>query len=82
MFMSKVLKRYERIHLQEVNTYAAPILAGMQIIERLAGLRGALESEASGQLDLAPCADGSEYSSDIVGELPRSIFEDCVAVPS
>src|SRR5262245_34179715 len=41
-----------------------------------------LESEPSGQLNLTPRADRTEYSAYVVGESPGCIFEDGVSVPS
>jgi hypothetical protein len=40
----------------------------------------ALESEPSGQLNLAPRADCAEYSSGIIGEIPGCILENGVPI--
>jgi len=34
------------------------------------------------QFNLTPSADSTEYSADVAGQIPRSIFEDSVSVPS
>src|SRR5215469_1756424 len=44
--------------------------------------KGALESETCVQLNLAPSTDSREYSSDIVREITRSVFEDGVSIAS
>ena len=38
------------------------------------------ESEARVDLNLTPGADGAECSTNVVGEITRQIFEDCVSV--
>ena len=41
-----------------------------------------LESQPCGQLNLTPRADRAEYSAYVVGEIARSILEDCISVAS